>query len=68
MRALHALLFEGGLVLVTVPAMMWWLQIGLWQAVVLDLGFLLLVPIYTYGYNWLYDRVFPVPACIKTSN
>lgn len=65
LRILHAFLFEGGMVLVTIPAMMWWLQIGLWPALILDLGFLLFVPIYTYGYNWLYDQLFPVPAHIN---
>lgn len=67
MRTLHAFLFEAGMVLVTVPAMMWWLQLSLWQAVVMDLAFLLLVPIYTLAYNWLYDQLFPVPANVKTS-
>ena len=65
-RTLHAFLFECGLVLVTVPAMMWWLQLSLWQAVVMDLAFLLLVPIYTLAYNWLYDQLFPIPAYVNT--
>lgn len=60
MRTLHALLFEGGLVFVTIPAMMWWLNIDFWQALMLDLGFLLLVPLYTLLYNWSYDQIFPV--------
>lgn len=66
LRTLHAILFEGGLVLVTIPAMMWWLKISLWQAVVMDLTFLLLVPIYTMAYNWLYDLTFP-PTELSTT-
>ncbi|MCD6527257.1 MAG: PACE efflux transporter [Desulfuromonas sp.] len=59
LRALHAVLFEGSLLFVSIPAMMWWLHLSLWQAVVMNLTFLLLVPVYTLGYNWLYDLFFP---------
>lgn len=56
-RVLHALLFEVGLVLAIVPLAAWWLQISLWQAFLLDIGFLLAFLPYTYIYNWTYDHV-----------
>ncbi|MFZ3193779.1 MAG: multidrug/biocide efflux PACE transporter [Moraxellaceae bacterium] len=56
-RVLHALLFEAGLVLAIVPLAAWWLEISLWQAFLLDIGFLLAFLPYTYIYNWMYDHV-----------
>lgn len=56
-RVLHALLFEVGLVLAIVPLAAWWLEISLWQAFLLDIGFLLAFLPYTYIYNWTYDHV-----------
>ncbi len=65
LRALHALLFEGGFIFVTVPVVMAWLGYTLWQALVLDVGFLVAVPVYTFVYNWLYDWVFPPKLASK---
>jgi uncharacterized membrane protein len=56
-RLLHALLFEGGLVVVSVPLVAWWLNIGLLQALILDIGVLLFFLPYTYLYHWGYDVV-----------
>ena len=54
-RVLHALLFEGGLVIVSVPLVAWWLNISLLQALILDIGVLLFFLPYTYIYHWAYD-------------
>ncbi|UGA37345.1 PACE efflux transporter [Chromobacterium haemolyticum] len=35
LRVVHALLFEGGLVILLVPLAAWWLQISYWQAFLL---------------------------------
>ena len=51
------LLFEGGLVAVSVPLIAWWLQVSLMQALILDLGVLLFFLPYTYVYHWGYDLV-----------
>lgn len=37
-RLLHSLGFEGGLVLLLVPLVAWWLKISWWAALVTDLG------------------------------
>jgi len=60
-RILHALLFEGGLLLVTLPMLAFYLGIGIWQAFVMDVAFVLFYLIYAFGFNWGYDRVFPLP-------
>ncbi len=54
-RVLHALMFEGGLVLIAVPLIAAWLNIGLIQAFMLDIGVLLFFLPYTYVYHWGYD-------------
>ena len=61
-RAAHAIGFEGGLVVMLVPFFAWWLQVSLWQAFVLDLGLLLFFLVYTFVFNWVFDRVFGLPA------
>jgi uncharacterized membrane protein len=49
--------FEFGLVLVTVPLAAVWLDISLWQALVLDAGLLLFFLPYTLVFNWVYDTL-----------
>jgi uncharacterized membrane protein len=61
-RAAHAIGFEGGLVVTLVPFFAWWLDISLWQAFVLDLGLLMFFLVYTFVFNWVFDRVFGLPA------
>ncbi len=56
-RVVHALLFEGGLVAVSVPLIAWWLNVSLLQALILDIGVLLFFLPYTYIYHWTYDVV-----------
>jgi len=56
-RVLHALGFEGGLILIVVPLAAWWLAISLWQAFLLDIGLLLFFLPYTYVYNLVYDKL-----------
>lgn len=61
-RVWHAIGFEGGLLLVALPLVAWWLSISLWQALILDLGFVFFYLVYAFVYNLAYDKVFPVPA------
>ncbi|MBW0170810.1 MAG: PACE efflux transporter [Hydrogenophaga sp.] len=61
-RAVHAIGFEGGLVVTLVPLFAWWLEISLWQAFVLDLGLIVFFLVYTFVFNLLFDRIFGLPA------
>ncbi len=54
-RAVHAVLFEIGLLIAVVPLAAWWLSISLWHAFVLDIGIVLFFLPYTFGFNWTYD-------------
>ena len=61
-RIAHAIGFEGGLVLALVPLMAWWFDITLWQALVMDFGLIVFFLFYTFAFNWVFDRVFGLPA------
>ncbi|SFB95486.1 Uncharacterized membrane protein [Polaromonas sp. OV174] len=56
-RAVHAVLFEIGLLLAIVPLAAWWLGIGLWEAFWLDIGIALFFMPYTFVFNWSYDHI-----------
>ena len=60
-RVLHALLFEGGLLLLFLPAIAWYLNISLWEAFKMDIAMATFYLIYAFIYNWIYDKVFPIP-------
>lgn len=61
-RTAHALLFEGGLVLICIPVMAWWLQVGLLEALAYEAGLIALFIVYTYAFTWGFDRIFGLPA------
>lgn len=61
-RIAHAIGFEGGLVLSMVPFFAWWLDVTLWQAFVMDLGFITFFLVYTFVFSWCFDRIFGLPA------
>lgn len=60
-RLAHGVGFEGGLVLVLVPLMAWWLQTSLLYALVADLGILAFFFVYTLVFTWTFDRLFGLP-------
>jgi len=63
-RILHALGFEGGLVIFLVPVIALWLDISFMEALILDLGLLAFFLIYTFVFNWGFDSVFGLPASV----
>lgn len=60
-RAVHAALFEAGLVVTLVPVLAWWLQIGLPEALRYEAGLIVLFVAYSYAFTWVFDRVFGLP-------
>jgi len=56
-RMLHAIGFEGTLVIFTVPMIAFFLKVGLVEAFMIEIGILIFFLFYTYIYNWLYDKV-----------
>ena len=61
-RVVHAIGFEGGLVIFLVPLFAWWMKVSLWQALVMDIGLVVFFLIYTFVFNWIFDSVFGLPA------
>ncbi len=64
-RILHALGFEGGLVIFLVPVIAWWLDVSFMEALILDLGLLVFFLVYTFIFNWAFDVVFGLPASVS---
>ncbi|QMV75573.1 PACE efflux transporter [Comamonas piscis] len=60
-RIAHALGMEGGLVFMLVPLFAWWFKVSLWEALVMDIGLLLFFLVYTFVFNWSFDRIFGLP-------
>lgn len=60
-RVVHAVGFESGLALMTIPLLAWWLSIGVFEALALDIGLLLFFLFYTFVFNWGFDRIFGLP-------
>ena len=59
-RILHAVGFEVGLMITSLPIVIWWLGVTLLQAILMDLLITSFVVAYTLVFTWGYDRLFPV--------
>ena len=66
LRIAHALGFEGGLVLLTLPVVVYWTDMGWWAALVADIGLALAYAAFAFVFNLLYDRVFPIPVADRS--
>ena len=60
LRILHAAGFEGGLLLMTLPVIVWWTTMGWIEALVADLGLAAAYTAYAFVFNVAYDRLFPI--------
>jgi uncharacterized membrane protein len=58
MRLLHALLFEIGLLIVTVPLVAYWLEMSLLNALLVDIGFVIFYLVYAFFYNYIFDKIY----------
>lgn len=59
MRFLHAISFELGLMLAFLPVIAWWMDIGLLEALVVDIAFVVFYLVYAFVFTWCYDTLFP---------
>lgn len=58
-RILHAVGFEGGLVVLLLPLVAALLKVSLAQALGLEIGLLAFFLIYTFAFAWLFDALWP---------
>lgn len=56
-RVYHAVGFEGGLMLLTIPMVAYALKLSLFDAFVLDLAMTLGILVYTFIFQWCYDSL-----------
>ncbi|MCM0607970.1 MAG: PACE efflux transporter [Ideonella sp. WA131b] len=66
-RLAHGIGFEGGLTLILVPVMAWWLETGFLAAFLANLGLLAFFFVYAIGYTWAFDRIFGLPQSARAA-
>jgi len=64
-RMAHAIGFELGFLVVLVPLFAWWFGIGLHHALALEIGLALFFLVYTFAFNWTFDKTFGLPAAAQ---
>lgn len=64
-RVAHAIGFEGGLALICIPLLAWWLNLSLVEAFFTEIGLLVFFLIYTYVFNYSFDKVFGLPESAR---
>lgn len=57
-RAVHACMFEIGLILFTIPIYMWWYDVGVIQALTMEAVLLAFFLAYTFLFTWSFDLMF----------
>ncbi|MCP1632411.1 PACE efflux transporter [Kerstersia gyiorum] len=62
LRSVHAIAFEGGLFLFTIPLYMGWYHVGLWEAVKMEAALLLFFLFYTFLFTLAFDMIFALPG------
>lgn len=60
LRLAHAAGFEGGLLTISLPVVVYATGMSLGAALLADLGLALAYTVYAYLFNLLYDRLFPI--------
>ncbi|MGR5063237.1 PACE efflux transporter [Photobacterium sp. DNB22_13_2] len=57
MRVFHVILFELGLLMLTIPVMALILGVSLYQALLMDVGVTAFITLYAFVFNFLYDHI-----------
>ncbi|OAN10964.1 hypothetical protein A3K86_18445 [Photobacterium jeanii] len=57
LRIFHVILFEIGLLVLTIPVMAYILQVSMIEAFIMDVGVTVFITIYAFIFNWVYDNV-----------
>ncbi|WP_413665579.1 PACE efflux transporter [Microbulbifer sp. CNSA002] len=56
-RATHALLFEGGMLVLTLPVIAWSFNLTILEAFMLEIVMVIYIVIYTYVFNYCFDKL-----------
>lgn len=57
LRIGHGLAFEAGMIVFSFPVIMLILNLGFWQVLLMDIGFVTFFLVYAIVFNWVYDIV-----------
>jgi len=60
-RLVHGMGFEGGLAVILIPVMAFWLDISPLNAFLANLGLLVFFFVYAIAFTWAFDRMFDLP-------
>ena len=60
LRVLHAVGFEGGLLLMSLPIIMAWTGMSWLEALLADIALAIAYVLYAFVFNLAYDRYFPI--------
>lgn len=60
-RIFHAIGFEGGLTVFTVPLIAYWVDISLKAALIANIGLLVFFFFYAVVFHWCFDKIFGLP-------
>ncbi len=66
-RLAHGAGFEGGLTVLLVPVMAFWLETSFLAAFLANLGLLAFFFVYAIGFTWAFDKVFGLPQSAVAS-
>lgn len=65
-RSVHAIGFEGGLVLICLPLYMLWYDVGVYKAFTMELALLIFFLVYTFVFTLIFDKIFTLPQHYKS--
>lgn len=61
LRVLHAIGFEAGILITSLPLIVWWTELDWMEALIADIGLAIAYTAYAFVFNLAYDRYFPIP-------
>lgn len=64
-RAIHAIGYEGGVLLFTIPLVAVMLGVTFLEALAIEAGLLVFFLVFTVVYTWVFDRIFGLPASAR---
>lgn len=60
-RIFHAIGFQLTLIVFLIPLIAWWMNISLIDAFLLDVSLVFIIPLYSFVFNWIFDKLFGEP-------
>ena len=60
-RCIHAIGFEGGLIVFCLPIYMLWYSVGVWKAFTMEAVLLAFFLVYTFFFTLVFDKIFTLP-------